>query len=64
MTGSKQRRGTTKRRSGEVRRHSAEHRVRADQITAAARVFTMTWEIVWTLVDELVLRRTGPGRLL
>ena len=64
MTGSKQRRGTRKRRSGEVRQQSTEHRVRADQITAGARIVTMAWEIVWTLVDELVWRRTGPGRLL
>lgn len=64
MTGSKQRRRARKRRGDEVRRQSAEHRVRADQISAAARSVTMVWEIVWTLVYELVFRRTGPGRLL
>ena len=64
MTGSKQRRGTRKRRSGEIRQQSAEHCVRADQITAGVRIVAMAWEVVWTLVDELVLRRTGPRRLL
>lgn len=63
MTSSKQQHRTRKHRCGEVGQPSAE-RVRVDQISAAARIVTMVWEIVWTLVDELVFRRTGPGRFL
>ena len=45
---------------------SKEHRrcERAAQIGLAARLVTMIWEIVWTLVREHVFHGTGPGRLL
>ncbi len=55
MTGSKKRR-----RRSEGKREST----RTDQIGTGIRLVTMIWEIVWTIIHELVDRGTGPGRLL
>jgi hypothetical protein len=54
MTGSKKRR----------RRAVRQENTRTDQISTAVRLVTMVWEIVWTIIHEMVARGTGPGRLL
>ncbi len=46
---------------GEVKRQDAERHVRTDQVSMAVRIAMLTWEIVWTLVREHVLRGTGPA---
>jgi hypothetical protein len=46
------------------KRPGAARRARTDQACTAVRIALLTWEIVWTLVREHVLRGTGPGSLL
>ena len=46
------------------RREGNRKSARADQISMAARLGLVAWEIVWTILHEHVLRGTGPWRLL
>jgi hypothetical protein len=65
LAGPKKCRPTVKRKDAErSEQESAKRSERAREISTAARVVIMAWEIVWTLVRDHMSRGTGPGPLL